>query len=55
MKIQVIGFDTFKDLYEKDVFFGLIIGGVIEGSRDDYCLHDGFFLRGLVFVFVIVL
>ncbi|KAF8092703.1 hypothetical protein N665_0403s0011 [Sinapis alba] len=43
---SVLGFATFSDLYESDVYFGKILLEVQSQARDDYKLVDGFLFRG---------
>ena len=47
MKIQVIGFESFKDLYVTDSQFGPILQEVLDGPHDDYSITDGFLFRGV--------
>lgn len=48
MRVQVVGFDDFRDLYESDAYFGHIIRNLHLSVNADYLLHDGFLFRGLL-------
>ena len=39
MHNQVLGFDTFRELYDSDPYFALILEDIIAGFRSDYHLH----------------
>ncbi|KAH9684874.1 Endonuclease [Citrus sinensis] len=45
MHNQVLGFDTFRELYASDPYFALILEDVVAGFRSDYHLHDGFLFK----------
>ena len=42
MEVRVIGFETFKDLYENDVDFGGIWTSCQQGSFQPFSIFDGF-------------
>jgi hypothetical protein len=49
MQVQVVGFDSFKDLYSTDPYFKEIYEEVSNGKGrlKDFCLHSGFlFFKG---------
>ncbi|KAH9751433.1 hypothetical protein KPL71_014293 [Citrus sinensis] len=46
MHNQVLGFDTFRELYGTDPFFAPLLEDVAAGFRSDYHLHDRFFFKG---------
>ncbi|KAH9657047.1 hypothetical protein KPL70_022889 [Citrus sinensis] len=45
MHNQVLGFDTFRELYASDPYFAPILEDVVAGFRSDYHLHDKFFFK----------
>ncbi|KAH9802123.1 Endonuclease [Citrus sinensis] len=45
MHNQVLGFDTFRELYASDPFFASILEDVVAGFCSDYHLHDGFIFK----------
>ena len=46
MTATIKGFDSFKDLYPGDPFFGSIWKDCINGQPGKYLLHDGFLFKG---------
>ncbi|KAH9763915.1 Endonuclease [Citrus sinensis] len=42
---QVLGFDTFRELYASDPYFAPILEDVVAGFRSDYHLHDQFLFK----------
>ena len=46
MHNQVLGFDTFRELYATDPFFAPLFEDVDAGFQSDYHLHDRFFFKG---------
>ena len=47
MRANVVGFDTFKELYTGDPSFGKIYVEVTTGERNDYVMLNGYLLCGL--------
>ncbi|XP_017255857.2 transposon Ty3-I Gag-Pol polyprotein isoform X1 [Daucus carota subsp. sativus] len=47
MRVEVEGFDTFKDLYADDKFFGPIFQAILQGEHSEYQLQEGFLFKGL--------
>ena len=45
MHNQVLGFDTFRELYASDPYFAPILEDVVAGFRSDYHLHDEFLFK----------
>ncbi|KAH9726539.1 Endonuclease [Citrus sinensis] len=45
MHNQVLGFDTFRELYASDPYFAPILEDVVAGFRSDYHLHDKFLFK----------
>ncbi|KAH9735062.1 Endonuclease [Citrus sinensis] len=45
MHNQVLGFDTFRELYASDPYFAPILEDVVVGFRSDYHLHDKFLFK----------
>ena len=45
MEVKVVGFETFKDLYENDVDFGSIWQNYKSGSCQQFSIFDGFLFR----------
>ncbi|KAH9706010.1 Endonuclease [Citrus sinensis] len=45
MHNQVLGFDTFRELYASDPYFAPILKDVVAGFRSDYHLHDKFIFK----------
>ena len=43
MRVEVLGFDSFRDLLNADAYFSAIMAVVQAGERSDFLLHDGFF------------
>lgn len=41
------GFDTFKEMYSEDTYFGPVMQEVLSGQRYDYQVQDGFLFKGL--------
>ncbi|KAL6531492.1 hypothetical protein OROMI_027855 [Orobanche minor] len=48
MRIEVQGFDTFRELYATDTFFGPIIACLHEEANNQYCMVDGFLFKGVL-------
>ena len=46
MRLEVSGFDSFRDLLEIDPYFSPILDVVRSGERIDFLLHDGFLFKG---------
>lgn len=46
LRVEVIGFDTFWDLYPYDPFFGPIIALLTHGSHENCSVVEGFFCFG---------
>lgn len=40
-KVEMQGFNTFKELYFYDKYFGPIIQAITTGQCDNYCVHNG--------------
>ena len=45
MHNQVLGFDTFQELYAADPYFAPLLEDVVIGFRSDYHLHDEFLFK----------
>ncbi|KAH9716064.1 Endonuclease [Citrus sinensis] len=45
MHNQVLGFDTFRELYASDPYFAPILEDVVAGFSSDYHLHDEFLFK----------
>ncbi|KAM1151902.1 hypothetical protein ACFX19_035174 [Malus domestica] len=45
MRIQVLGFDSLKDLLKTDPFFSTIVEDVEDGTRTDHVLHERFLFK----------
>ena len=45
MEVKVIGFETFKDLYENDVDFGRVWTSCQQGSFQSFSIFDGFLFK----------
>ncbi|KAH9670837.1 Endonuclease [Citrus sinensis] len=45
MHNQVLGFDTFRELYASDPYFAPILEDVVAGFHSDYHLHDKFLFK----------
>ncbi|KAH9679135.1 hypothetical protein KPL71_025994 [Citrus sinensis] len=45
MHNQVLGFDTFQELYAADPYFAPLLEDVVIGFRSDYHLHDKFLFK----------
>ncbi|GJS63516.1 putative CCCH-type zinc finger family protein, partial [Tanacetum coccineum] len=41
MRAEVQGFDTFKEMYSEDTYFGLVMQVVLSGQRYNYQVQDG--------------
>lgn len=46
MKVEVLDFDSFHDLFVTNPFFSTIVAAVKAGERSNYILHDGYLFRG---------
>ena len=46
MKVEVPGFDSFRDLFATDPYFSVVLRDVQAGKRSDFLLHNGFLFRG---------
>ena len=46
MRVEVPGFDTFRDLLADDPYFSVILGDIQAGRKTEFLLHDGFLFRG---------
>ncbi|KAL9253445.1 Laccase-15-like protein [Drosera capensis] len=47
MKAEVLGFDSFKDLYDSDPDFGSMVKEIKAGNRIDYRLQEGYLFHGV--------
>ncbi|GJY59007.1 putative reverse transcriptase domain-containing protein [Tanacetum coccineum] len=47
MRAEVQGFDTFKEMYSEDTYFGPIMQEVLSGQCYDYQVQDGFLCKGM--------
>ncbi|GKB15241.1 putative CCCH-type zinc finger family protein [Tanacetum coccineum] len=47
MRAEAQGFDTFKEMYSEDAYFGRVKQEVLSGQRYDYQVQDGFLFKGL--------
>ena len=45
MRVEVPGFDSFRDLFDTDPYFSVIMAAVRAGERTDFLLHDGFLFK----------
>jgi len=45
MRIKVLGFDSFQNLYASD-FFAAVIEKIHNNQQSDFVLHDGFVFKG---------
>ena len=46
MIVTIKGFDSFKEFYPNDPFFGSIYNDCNNRKLRNYLLHDGFLLKG---------
>ncbi|GJR66148.1 putative CCCH-type zinc finger family protein [Tanacetum coccineum] len=46
MRAEVKGFDTFKEMYSEDAYFGPVMQEVLRGQRYDYQVQDGLLFKG---------
>ena len=46
LRVKVIGFDLFLEIYIDDSDFGKIWADAQDGLHSDYMIHDGFLFRG---------
>ena len=46
MRLQVSGFDSFRDLLNIDPYFSAIMSIVHDGERTNFLLHDVFLFKG---------
>ncbi|GKC22158.1 putative CCCH-type zinc finger family protein [Tanacetum coccineum] len=47
MRAEVQGFDTFKEMYTEDTYFGPVMQEVLSGQCYDYQVQDGFLFKGM--------
>lgn len=47
MRVDIVGFDTYKELYADGKFFGPILQTILQGEHFDYQLQEGFLFKGL--------
>ena len=48
MRVEVKRFDSFKDLYIEDPYFGSVSQEVMAGQKCDYSLVNGFLFKRLL-------
>ena len=46
MRLEVPGFDSFRDLLEIDPYFSPVLVAIRAGEKTDFLLHDGFLFKG---------
>ena len=46
MKLEVSGFDSFRELLDIDPYFSPILAIVRVGERIDFLVHEGFLFKG---------
>lgn len=46
MRIKVLGFDSFQNLYASDPFFVVVIEKIQDSQQSDFALQDGFIFKG---------
>nr|GEV36717.1 putative reverse transcriptase domain-containing protein [Tanacetum cinerariifolium] len=47
MRAEVQGFNTFKEMYSEDTYFGHVMHKVLSGQHYDYQVKDGFLIKGM--------
>ena len=45
MRVEVPGFDSFRDLLDTDPYFSVIMAAMRAGERTYFLLHDGFLFK----------
>ena len=46
IRVEVPGFDSFRDLLNTNLYFSTIMTVVQAGEQFDFLLHDGFLFKG---------
>ena len=46
MRLEVLGFNSFRNLLDTDPYFSAIMSAVCAGERMNFLLHDGFLFKG---------
>ena len=46
MRVKVLGFDSFQNLYASDLFFAAVIEKIQNNQQVDFVLQDGFVFKG---------
>ena len=46
MRLEVLGFDSFRDLLDTGPYFSAIMSIVCAGEWTDFLLHDGLLFKG---------
>ncbi|KAK0603851.1 hypothetical protein LWI29_009371 [Acer saccharum] len=46
MRVKVLGFDSFQDLYSLDSFFAVVLKRIEDNQPSDFVLHEGFIFKG---------
>ena len=46
MRVEVPGFETFRDLLDTDPYFSIVMEDVQAVKKTDFLLHEGFLFKG---------